>query len=409
MIRKLPESLKRTLFLYSAQITNLIFGWAVAKINISYLSVDEYGQYTFLFTLINVIFVFFSFGAHESASRLIALSKNRDEYRKILGASSVFTFGAYLLFSLLFFIGHYFVDDLFQVKASGLMLLAFPLAGIFLMNSLWQLALRGKGAIGKLSIFTISPRLIYLLLMFLMIWRSKFTLNSTVLAFLISMHLVNLAFILIEKPAIAQFGAAWQKLLREIRSFGIHVYWSEIIKVFLYHTDKLLISYFLDARNLAFYGLAYTVTFPISFFSNALSTTYYRSFSREKRIHKGLHLLNLVWVCLTVIAMILLKEIIILRLFSDRYATSLTVFVILAAAFGLAGMSKLYSFFLTAKGAGREIRNISVAVLILHLGGNLLLIPRNGIIGAAWATFFSYLVDLILCIYYYYRFINRAR
>jgi O-antigen/teichoic acid export membrane protein len=406
---QIPQSIKRTTVLYAAQITNLILGWVVAKLNVNYLSVSEYGQFTFFLTVINVIFIFFTLGTFEAASRLAALSEDNRQYRKIAAATISITFASYLLFTLTFWLSQFFIDRIFEIPISQLIGILFPLAGIYLFVNMWQLLLRGSGRIYHLSAFIISPRVLYIFFIVLLIYSNRFTLRSTAFAHLISIIFLVLVFTLIEKPVFHGLGEALHRLMREIRQFGIHLYWSELIKVFLYHSDKLLISFFLNAEALAYYSLAFTITFPISFFSTALSTSLYKKFSTSPKIDSRFLIINSLWIAISVILFILFRNWIILGLFSPKYAASLIVFPYLAVAFGIAGLSKLYSYFLTARGAGAEIRNISIAVLIVHLSLNLALIPRLGTLGAAFSAVVTYIFDLLISIFYYNRFRKRIK
>ena len=72
----------------------------------------------------------------------------------------------------------------------------------------------------------------------------------------------------------------------------------------------------------------------------------------------------------------------------------------LAIAFGFSGLSKPFTHFLMAKGFGKIVRNISIAVPVFNILLNLILIPKYGINGAAWVAFFAYGLDL--CLYWYY-------
>jgi O-antigen/teichoic acid export membrane protein len=73
----------------------------------------------------------------------------------------------------------------------------------------------------------------------------------------------------------------------------------------------------------------------------------------------------------------------------------------LALAFGFSGLSKPFTHFLMARGFGKIVRNISIAVPVSNILLNIILIPEFGISGAAWAAFFSFALDLILYWYYY--------
>ncbi|MEJ2635890.1 MAG: polysaccharide biosynthesis C-terminal domain-containing protein [Calditrichia bacterium] len=79
----------------------------------------------------------------------------------------------------------------------------------------------------------------------------------------------------------------------------------------------------------------------------------------------------------------------------------MTVFPVLAVAFGTGGLGKLYTFYLTAQGAGKAIRNISIMIVICSILLNIILIPTIGILGAAIARLLTYILDFGLLLFFY--------
>jgi O-antigen/teichoic acid export membrane protein len=402
----LSGTLKRTLSLYGAQVLNLLLGWAIAKFNVTYLTVAEYGQFTFFITVVNSIFIFFTFGIFESSSRLIALSERDTDYRKLLAGSISLAFFSYLIFTAVLFFTRGLIDRIFSVEISHLIEMFFPLAGIYLFYDLWQKNLRGAEKIYQLSWLITGPRLIYLISLVILALLNLFNLYSSLFTNLLSLLIVVLYFFFSNKPDFSQLTASLRKIRNEIRTFGIHMYWGELINAFLYQVDKLLIAFFLDAEQLAYYSLAFTITLPLSLFSTSLSTSLYRRFSQIQKIDKKVVYINLIWVVLSILVFIILRKWIILHLFSEKYMQSLQVFVILAIAFGIGGISKIFTYFLMAKGAGQIIRNISFVVLVVNLVTSIFLIRIFGILGVAISRLFMFLLDLSLLLFYYRRTIS---
>jgi O-antigen/teichoic acid export membrane protein len=179
------------------------------------------------------------------------------------------------------------------------------------------------------------------------------------------------------------------------------MYWAELIHVFLYHIDKLFIGYYLDAEQLAYYSLAFTITLPLSLFSTSLSTSLYKKFSQSNRIDIKILLLNFLWVFLSFLGLILIGPWIIENLFSAQYLESNRVLIPLALAFGISGQSKTFTYYLIVKGEGKMIRNASVILLAISVTINMILIPIYGIIGAAMSRIITFLVDFFLIIRIY--------
>jgi O-antigen/teichoic acid export membrane protein len=179
------------------------------------------------------------------------------------------------------------------------------------------------------------------------------------------------------------------------------MYWAELIHILLYHIDKLCIGFFLDAEQLAYYSLAFTITLPLSLFSTSLSTSLYKSFSQTDKIDKRIILINLSWVVLSLILLLLLGPLIVIRLFSEDYQASVPLLLPLALAFGISAQSKTFTFFLMAQGEGKIIRNISIILLLVNLILNAVIIPTWGIMGAAVVRLITFLIDYFLVMIYY--------
>ncbi len=393
---EIPRSARYTFSLYSAQVLNLFVGWGITRLNVSALSITEFGQFNLFITLINSLFIFFTFGIFEASSRLLALSDGREKSGRILAASLTVTLLSYGLFSLTFYLLRHIFDRIFAVDVSQLVTLFFPLAGIYLLYDFWQKVLRGSGKIYRLAWFMLSPRIIYLSALLVMTWLNLFSLHSTVLFNLSSFGIIFLLFLLFEPLNFSHFHESLRTLLGEVRRFGIHMYWAELIQALLFQTDKLFIAFFLDAEKLAFYSLAFTITFPISLFSTSLATTLYKKFSSSVSIDRRILLLNAIWIIFSVFLLVLLGPWIVRVIFSPDYSPAIPLLIPLAIAFGISGLSKTYTYFLVVKGEGIAIRNISLILIGVNLILNLILIPLSGMAGAAYARIFTSMLDFIL-------------
>jgi O-antigen/teichoic acid export membrane protein len=165
----------------------------------------------------------------------------------------------------------------------------------------------------------------------------------------------------------------------------------------------LFIGYYLDAEQLAYYSLAFTITLPLSLFSTSLSTSLYKKFSQSKKIDIKVLFLNFLWVFFSFILLVLIGPWIIENLFSAEYQESTKVLIPLALAFGISGQSKTFTYYLIARGEGKMIRNASVILLVISLIINIFLIPLYGIMGAAYARIITFLVDFLLILGIYNR------
>lgn len=398
--------IRPAIVLYLAQIINLLLGWGITKLNISFLTIEEFGQYSFFITFINSTFILFTFGVFEASSRLLALSESRENTMNLLSTSLLLALFSYVIFSGFLLISRDLIRYYFSIDISFLLRLYFPLAGVFLLYDFWQKILRGAGKIIPLSWFLMTPRILYFVSLLALLYTHQFTLVNSTLFNLLSLAFVFLFYLSMERLSFKQLAVSFRSLFRELRKFGLHMYWAELIHSLLYHIDKLFIGYFLDAEQLAYYSLAFTITLPLSLFSTSLSTTLYKRFSKINNIDQRVLRINLVWVIISLILLVLLGPWIVTHLFSENYQNSIPLLLPLGIAFGISSQSKTFTFYLIAQGKGKAIRNIAFILLLGSLLLNGFFIPAWGILGAAYVRIITFFIDLVL-VYAYYRQIQR--
>jgi O-antigen/teichoic acid export membrane protein len=307
------------------------------------------------------------------------------------------------------YIFSFFADSMFEVKISNLLFIFAPFTGLVLLQSHINLMLRGWGRVNLMAFVTILPRVIYIILLSYIILISSFTLQSSLSMWFLGFFLaLSISFLCI-RPNFTSIKKTSKNIFEEVKTYGIHLYISQIWHEILFHTDKFVISYFLSAESMAYYALGYMITFPLTHFSTALSSTLFKKFSGQEKINPKVHLVNGAFVVTSVIIFILLREHIIIYLFSDNYLPTIELIAPLALAFGFSGLSKPFSLYLMARKYGKTVRNISITIPVLHIAVGLYIIPQYGIFGAAWVAAGVYMVDMLLFMMSYLRIIRRQK
>jgi O-antigen/teichoic acid export membrane protein len=387
---------KNTLIYYTALVLNILLGWVLAKINTHYLTVELYGQYSFFLIFLFMSRSFFGFGLYESVSRQLALAGEEHRRRQLTGIALAWSLVFSLVFGITLLILSSFVDRIFEVQIGELLHIYAWFSGIILIHTFLLLALRGYGRIGLMAESTVYPRIFYLVwLLPVILWQS-FTIQQTLTAMFAGYAVTVIITIVRMRPVFTDIRVLSRGILAEIRSYGIHLYVGAIWHELLFHTDKLVISFYLDDRSIAYYTLAYMLTFPLSHFSTSLATSLFRKFSQTHIIDRRVLMANFTFVCCSVMIFILFRYQLILGLFSDAYLPSVALITPLAMAFGFSGLSKPFTLFLMARGKGKVIRNISVIVPVIQIILTVSMVPVYGIFGAAWCTFSVYLLDMLL-------------
>lgn len=401
--------IRETVILYVAMVTNLILGYVIVKFNTAYLSLSDYGRYSFFMNTVLLTRVFFSLGLFEVSSRSVALAGTGSRSRQIYSATLLLTMLLGLLLALCIFGLALIFDHIFEIRIGSLLLSFAPFAGILLFQMMLQILLRGFGYIKKLSLFTFMPRLLYLAGLIIIAAAGMYTLFYSLFFYFITLIIVVAGFVISIRVDFRNLKQNIRALLSEIKSFGAHLYAANILSTLFYHSDKLLLAYFLDAEQLAFYALAFALTFPLTHFSNALSTAAYKKYANQSRIDRRDILLNLLYIICVAAFFLLLREHIVLYLFSEKFAPAIPVLAVLTIAVALNGLSIPYTTFFKAHREGERVRNITLFVQVVYFILNLILIPKIGIMGAAWAALIAFGMDYILYLYYYRKLYLKQR
>ena len=171
-----------------------------------------------------------------------------------------------ILLSVTIFILSHFFDNIFEIKIGALLLIFSPLILAIMLQIMLQTVLRGLNYIGILSTFTLMPRLIYIITLAALLTLEQFTLKSTLGAFLLSMLTVCVFYAILIKPKFSNLKERFNSLITEVKSFGSNLYIANIFTAFSFHSDKLILAFFIEADQLAYYALAFTLTAPIPYF-----------------------------------------------------------------------------------------------------------------------------------------------
>jgi O-antigen/teichoic acid export membrane protein len=394
---------ERTAFLYVAMLGNLIMGFVVTKLNSAWLTLDEFGIYSFVVNTILFTRVFLSFGIFESGARLFATSPEKSLEKNILGALTIITFILGILLAFLIY-GYSFVFDyIFKIKISFILKTIWPLVLLIPFQVMILPALRGLSRILQLGVFTISPRILYLIIIIILYFSGVYNLNNTLSWFFIATSVVGITALFVLKPSFKSLRSGFNKIISEQKTYGIHIYVANIFTSLVQYTDKIILAFFVSSQHLAYYALAFALTFPLAHFSMALSNVSFKKYASQEKLNIRHVQASILFSLISVTALILLKDFIIIDLFGEKFRPAIAPFIVLAIAFAINGISIPYTMFFKAKKKGIHVRNITTAAQGLFLILNIILIPYYGIMGAAVSALISFAVDLILYVIFHIR------
>ena len=403
------KATRQTLVLFFAQIINALLGVAVTGVNARVLSVEEYGLFSFALVLILFVAWFFDFGLFSAGSRIVALARDKIEERKIIGTLLVLCFLLGLGFSLALLVLSFFVDSLFSSDIGTLLFALSPIVAVFPFQTMFVGVLRGSNEIGKLATYTVLPRLLYLGSLLAVSSLSSLTLSVTLVLNVTTLILATILLGIASRPILRGWRERLGLILTETKQYGLQIYSGTIVDNLTFGSDKILISYFLGTVAVGFFSVAQTLTMPISLMSRSLAMSVFKDFTNYDRIPLKFNLLNFLWLVGAGTVLILMGEFLLVSIFTSKYFSALAIVPLLTLAAVFTGLNQLYHSFLMAHRRGQYVRNMSIASSSVNVLGNLILIYKFGLMGAAISAVLTYVLNYVMNLYYYQKTIASLR
>ncbi len=403
----LTKTAKQTIALYFSQIGAMFFGLLFTIANTRLLTKSEFGTLNFYVQLLTLIALIFEFGYFAAGSRLIALEKEFNKEREIIGALYIIGTIISLGYIFVLFIISFFVDNLFNSSIKYLILIGLIPSITFPFQFFIQLIFQGSNEVLKLSLYTLLPRLLYFVFIGFIYLFGFFSLKSSAFMYVFSFFVATIVTVIISKPEFKNFKIQLREIIRETREYGLKVYIGRVTGMIGYQSNVLLIQYFAKEIEVANYSLINFFTTPISVFSRSLCTSLFKGFASLEKIPPRVFKINFVWLTFSSLVYLLIGGFILEFLFSKKYSEAVSLILPMVLANFFMGAFQPYNFFLSAKGKGNYLLKIAGSFSLYTVLLNLILIPYLKGYGAALATLISMLINFLMHYSYYRKTIKR--
>lgn len=380
------------LFTGFGTLVNIVSIFLETMIVVRLLSTESYGIFVLMTAAVNFLVTVVDFGFKTTVTQYISGS---DRSRQALVAYST------LVFRLLVLV----VASLIIWLARDLLRLVDPTGGLVVyaayitvmlavasLDELLQSVLQGFQTFQHMAIAQIvrSVARVLLSVVFLAVFHLGIMglVWSWVLSFAISSAY---QFFVLPIPKRLR----WQRsLVMEMFRFGIPLQLDRIIWFASSRIDVLLLGAFAGPTAVALYNVATTIPSALNRLAQSFTAVFYPTMvsllAEGKRkqatgmLDRSVRLCSFAGAVIALGAVVFSKEIVTL-VFSEKYASSSMAFALLMMGFHMTFVVMLTGYALTAAGApGRSLGQNTVRVLTAVVL-NLLLIPRLGFIGPAWA------------------------
>ena len=410
-------TLKNATYNFVGYIFPIVFAVFVTPIVVRRLGVSQYG----IFVLTNTIVVFLNMvelGLSTSLIKFVSEYAGKNDTKgmgELLGtARSVYVIIGLIGFIIFAILGKWF---LFAFKIGGgqeHIFVVFLLAGIlFFFNSLNSIyavvpvALQRFDIANKISMLQSTLISMSMLILVLAGFQLKAVMAANVVVLIISTTLLWRAAGRLLPNVSFSFIWNWGELRRAYR-FGIVTALSGFALNALGYLDRLLIPIFIGPNQLTYYSLPGNVGQKVGGVTNSLSGMFLPLASNlsgkgdmetiRKVYVRGFRNLTIIAVAMAVPIVLFANKILLYWLGSDFAARGTTVLILVTLTYVPLSLYLPLHSFLLGLGKIRFLLYGSLVMAALNLVLLVILVPRFGIMGAAWA----YLISVLPVIYLFY-------
>ncbi|HSR89227.1 MAG TPA: oligosaccharide flippase family protein [Candidatus Udaeobacter sp.] len=202
--------------------------------------------------------------------------------------------------------------------------------------------------------------------------------------------------------------AVKNSLHSQLAKFSFWLSISSVMSIFATRVDSVVISHFLGLESVAVYSAAYL---PIQFFPlvynsiGAVLTPKLSAFTDKKELI-SFFIRTLKWVSVAFAATIILivpSKFLIPLFFGQKYISSMPVYLILASSLALNILSTPFSIIITIFNQTRLVFVSALLGLLINIIGNVLFVPRFGVMGSAYTfalgVIFSLCFNIVCALY----------
>jgi len=398
---------KDVTFTFITKVITLLLGLAITIVIARILGPEKKGIYSLAILIPSLLITFTDLGV--GPATVFHISKKKYPLKQILGNNIIFSilvgiFSIFIGLVIISIFGNTFFAGIKKEYLFLALLLAPPqLLLIYTVSVLW-----GTQKIKEYNLIHILRTFIFFVLIGILLLKFHFEIKAIIITQIISFLVAEILLFFWAKTKTGGISFKFNKLyFKDSLKYGSKVYIANLFSFLHYRIDIFLINIFINPLAVGFYSIAVAIAEKFWLITNSMAIAFFPRVSSEtnqKRLKEFTPLVyrNILFITLLgVIFLLLISRWIIILLFSEAYLNSVQPFnILLIGIIAISGWNILAND-LMGRGKPEINTYISAGSVILNIILNIFLIPKFGIIGAAWATTISYtILNLITVVVY---------
>jgi O-antigen/teichoic acid export membrane protein len=389
----------------AGRIVMMLLGFVSFPLFTRIFSVEAYGMMALVSQLVLVFTAFAKGGLQNSVQRYHREHASSDDpaalrrfYSSTFAGAAVFAAGTLAVVTLVTLaIPAHLVGN--QLKA--VLVISW---GLIFMRAIKSMVANLLQVEGRTMVFNaveigIKAFTILAIILFLFKWE------RTVRAFFLATLLVETIALAPLLPYVMRRGLLkWKDIrgsvFKESLAFGFPLMWSELSVIFLDSGDRLLIQYFLGYAAVGYYAAAYGIAgyvydllvtpINMSLMPICMDIWVDKGAEETKRfLSSSLRHFVMLTTYIILISTLTARELILI-LASRKFESAVSLLPLLVGSLVLATIHSFFKAGLMIKKRPHIVAAMTFASMVVNVAMNVYLLPRIGIMGAAWATFAAY-------------------
>lgn len=400
---------KNTLITIFVQGIIFILGLAMSVVIARILGPEKKGIYSLAMLLPTFLMYFTNLGIGQAT--VFYLGKGKYSLKEVFGNNILYTIAISILAILIgLVIIFFFSNKLFPGIAIKYLLLALLVVPGQLFMSFILYILLGLQKIKNYNFILFLRSFLSFIFVGIFLWSLHLGVKAAIMTDIFSFMIVCVILFFMTKKEVHGIKLKLNRdYLKDALTYGIQFYVGSILYFLHSGITMPLINIFLNPMLVGFYSLSLGLTDKLWLVSDAVGTVLFPKISAENDGKKKKEFTPLIFrnitflITLFAIFLSAIGHWLIIFLYSDAFLDSVKPFrILLVGSVALGGWKILEN---DLKGRGKPILNsyITGFSVCLNLALNIFLIPKFGILGAAWATSISYVTVLLVALIIYCR------
>ena len=389
------------MYLYAATLSGSLLGFVTSIVNTHFLTESEYGDVRYVQNLVTLFASLLLFGYFLSGSRLLALSKDEQDSRRIRGAMVVVLVACSAMLVAMTMVAGFLHSN--TAAVSSLFMVSLPVCFYPLLTNYINNTAQGDNHIGRLALSRLLPALLYIPVAYFIYVNYGATPKLMALLQWGIYSIVLILLVVSTKPSFKNLGPVFKELRSENGKYGKHLYYGFVAMVATNYLAGFTLGIFNDDNvNVGFYTLALTLTAPLAYLPGIIGMTYFKKFVSEPRIPDKVFKGTLLITVFSCLCFMLFIRYFVACFYPESYSMVGIYASWMAVGFSIHGLGDMINRFLGSHGEGKAIRNSSYACGVFKIIGFIFLVWLWDIEGALLTNVVSSCV-YCLALYIYYR------